>query len=65
MLNMVGVNLSKKPFKEDELVSLSLLDQMVWRRGGQGGQTSKSLSFTIPSGLKKVGKEIKVVSFGL
>ncbi len=36
MLNEVSDYLATTSAKEAKLVSLSLLDQMVWRKGGKG-----------------------------
>ncbi len=60
MLIKVGVYLSTRGAKEGKLLSLSLLDQVVWKRVGRVSQTSK-LSSLRPS----VCEEIKLVSLGL
>jgi hypothetical protein len=60
MLTKVGVYLSTRGAKEEKLVSLSLLYQVVLRREIK----LVSLSLIRPSGLKKLGQEIKIVSLG-
>jgi len=60
MLIKVGVYLSTRGAKEGKLLSLSLLDQVGWRRVVGVSQTSK-LSSLRPS----VCEEIKLVSLGL
>ncbi len=54
----VGVNPFPRSAKEAKLVSFSLLDPVVWKRGGQGSYDNKLVSIWT-HGLKKVGEEIK------